>query len=259
MQPFKKILASLGVGTAKIDTQLHTAEIRLGEPLHGQLIVTGGSVAQHINDIYIIVKTKYRKLGLDTAYFTNGTVCHFKVVEAFTIESGETKHIPFSLTLPLYTPVTDHLSVLWLQTHLDIQAAIDQEDEDYLIVTPFPFMQSVLSSIESIGFQKQEVVCEDSSLEGMLPFDTGFYQVFRFIPTTDTFKNIHHINIVLNPLSLEELEITFEIHRTPHNAFETMKEQLGLDVLTTNITVTQQQVHSLKQLLTEHILNITTT
>lgn len=253
MQPFKTILASLGVGTAKIDTQLNTTEIRLGDPLHGQLIVTGGSVAQHINDIYITVKTKYRKLGLDAPYFTNGTVCHFKLTEAFTIEAGETKHIPFSFTLPLYTPVTDQLSVLWIQTHLDIKAAIDQDDEDYLVVTPFPFMQSILSSIESIGFQKQEVVCEDGSLEGMLPFDTGFYQLFHFTPETEPFTSIHHINVVFNPLSLEEIDIMFEIHRTPHNVLETMKEELGLNTIKTTLTVKQQQIHQLQQLLTNHI------
>lgn len=257
MQPFKQLLASIGVGAAKIDTQLETLEVRLGDTLKGQLVITGGAVTQEIDNIYIHVKTKYKKQGLDTAYYANGTVCHFQVTEAFSINAEETKIIPFEISLPLYTPITDGLSVLWLKTELEIHHALDQDDEDYLTVTPLPIMQSLLNNIEAIGFEKQEVGNEDGSLEGMLPFDTGFYQVFRFTPTQAPFVDkIEHVNVVLNPLTVDEIEVLFDVYHKPHNLLETVKEEFGFDLQKLKLNITQEQAPTLKELLMEQLSSL---
>lgn len=254
MQPFKKLLASIGVGAATIDTQLETLEVRSGDVLKGQLVVSGGAVAQKIDDIYITVKAKYRKQGLDSAYFSNGTVCHCRVSESFTIGAGETKIVPFAVSIPLYTPITDGLSLLWLQTDLEIHLSKDAEDEDYLIVKPLPIMQSVLQTIEEIGFETLEVVCEDGTLEGMLPFDTGFYQVFRFVPTKEQFKNkIDELDVVFNLITQTETEVTIEINQHTTKLLDTLKEELGLETQKIKLTIAEPQIHTLKQLLTDQL------
>lgn len=255
MQPFKKLKASIGIGTAKIDTQLETLEVQLGDSLKGQLQVTGGEVSQEIDDIYIAVKTQYKKPSLESAYYTDGTVCQFKLSDSFTIDAGETKNIPFSISLPLYTPITKGISVLWLKTELAIHHSVHQEDEDYLVVTPLPLMQSVLDSLAAIGFEIQEVGCENGSLAGIWPWDTEFYQVFRFIPTKEIFGGkIDHINVVFNPLSEDEIKVVLEVNQKSDNLLSTIKDELGLDVSKIHLAVQKAKVPSLEQILTDSLL-----
>lgn len=254
MQPFKQLLATIGVGAAKIDTQLETLEVQVGHSLQGQFVVTGGTVDQQIDDIYISIKAKYKKQGLDSAYYTNGTVGHFKVCDSFTIHAGETKHIPFVIQLPLHTPVTDGYSVLWLKTALDIHHAVHQEDEDYLIVTPLPLMQTILNTLSEVGFEKIEVGCEDGTLEGMLPVDSGFYQVFRFKPISEKFVDIiDHLNIVFNVQSEDKVDVIVEIHKKSDGLLNTVKEELGLDSKKVTLYVTSSQTQSLSQDLINHL------
>ena len=255
MQPFKKFLASIGVGTAKIDTQLETMEVQLGGQLKGNLVVTGGEVDQEIDDIYLAIKTKYKKPNLETVYYTDGTVCEFKLTEGFTIGAGETKSIPFAVTLPLYTPITEGLSVLWVKTELAIHHSASQEDEDFLIVKPLSLMQDILDSLASIGFENQEVGCENGSLVGTLPWDTGFYQVFRFLPTTEPLKDkVEHLNVVFNPLSEDEIEVVLGIYHKPDTFLDSIKDELGLDIAKIHLNIKKEQVDSLDTILLDSIL-----
>lgn len=257
MQPFKQLLASVGVGSAKIDTQLETLEVQLGDVLKGQLVITGGTVDQDIDDVYISIKAKYKKQGLDSAYYTNGTVSQFKVCERFTIHTSETKRIPFTIQIPLYTPVTDGYSVLWLKTELNIHHAVHQEDEDYLIVSPLPLMQTILNTVTEIGFEKMEVGCEDGTLEGMLPVDSGFYQVFRFKPIAENFSaTMDHLNIVFNTLSENEIDVMMALHKKSDSLMDTIKEELGLDTITTAFRAESSKIQSLQQDLTNHLTTI---
>lgn len=46
---FKQLLASVGIGASKIDTQLQSNQCAPGGRLQGQIQIQGGAVAQQIN------------------------------------------------------------------------------------------------------------------------------------------------------------------------------------------------------------------
>lgn len=53
MSFFKKALASIGVGNAKIDARLEKEDWKQGEEVRGEVVLVGGSVEQQIEEIYM--------------------------------------------------------------------------------------------------------------------------------------------------------------------------------------------------------------
>ncbi|MCL6615609.1 MAG: sporulation protein, partial [Anoxybacillus ayderensis] len=58
---FNKVLASIGIGAAKVDTKLHESHLLLGESVTGVVEVTGGNIDQQIDDIYLSLCATYTK------------------------------------------------------------------------------------------------------------------------------------------------------------------------------------------------------
>ena len=52
---FRKILASVGIGKAKIDTILLNEQLVAGDSFDIEVVITGGDVEQHINGIDLAV------------------------------------------------------------------------------------------------------------------------------------------------------------------------------------------------------------
>ncbi|KPC97339.1 Sporulation-control protein spo0M [Geobacillus sp. BCO2] len=56
---FKKLLSSIGIGSATVDTKLVKAKYVQGETVEGVVEVRDGSVEQHIDEIYLALVTTY--------------------------------------------------------------------------------------------------------------------------------------------------------------------------------------------------------
>jgi sporulation-control protein len=52
---FGKVMASIGVGAAKVDTRLEKATYRQGEMIRGEVFVQGGQTPQFIDEIYLFL------------------------------------------------------------------------------------------------------------------------------------------------------------------------------------------------------------
>lgn len=61
MSLFKKMLASLGIGSAQVDARLEQDSLVPGEVVRGEVHITGGDVAQEIDEIYMYVITHYER------------------------------------------------------------------------------------------------------------------------------------------------------------------------------------------------------
>ena len=55
MSFFNKVLASVGIGSAKVDTKLETDVSTPGRQIKGVVEIQGGSTQQQINDVYLIL------------------------------------------------------------------------------------------------------------------------------------------------------------------------------------------------------------
>ena len=59
MSIFNKVLASVGIGAATVDTKLHKSVYNVNEKVTGIVEVVGGNIPQHIDTIYLIYRVQY--------------------------------------------------------------------------------------------------------------------------------------------------------------------------------------------------------
>ena len=57
MSFFNKMLASVGIGSAKVDTKLEKSSYEAGEQIKGEVEIYGGNVEQQVNAIYLTIYT----------------------------------------------------------------------------------------------------------------------------------------------------------------------------------------------------------
>lgn len=148
---FKKLMASFGVGAAKVNLVLDKEGYRIGEVVRGKVIVMGGNVAQDINTLdvdvlmRVIIKGKEVKRVLDTV----------PVARNFRLEAREVKEIPFEHLLPINYPIAKSSLSYFLITKMDIAQAMDTDDNDPLVVLPNKDMQMVFDALQILNFKEK--------------------------------------------------------------------------------------------------------
>ncbi|OZM56351.1 sporulation protein SpoOM [Lottiidibacillus patelloidae] len=247
MSFMKKMLSSIGIGSAKVDTQLHQAEMRAGETITGDVVITGGNVEQEVSSIYLAVMTTYEKEVDDNKVTNHATVDKFKVSEEFIIQANETKTIPFEITLPSDTPITIGNCKVWLQTGLDIKNAVDPSDRDYVRVLPNIMAEKVLDAIESLGFTIRKVKNEEApyKLRKRLPF----VQEFEFYPTSGSFRGKLDELEAIFFFSNTNCELLLEIDRKAKGIGGFLSEMLDTDETIVKLSFTNEDVNEVKNII----------
>ena len=253
MSFFDKVFASVGIGSAAVDTKLERDSYMPGETVKGVVEIRGGKVEQQVDDIYLALNTTYLKESDDKKYTVTATIDRFRITSPFVIGKNERKEIPFSFQLPLDTPLSIGKSKIWVTTGLDIKNAVDPGDKDYLQVVPNPLMNAVFSAIDSLGFRLREADCEQAPrhLRGRLPF----VQEFEYVPTSGPFRGrLDELELVFRPAGNNGLELLLQVDRRARGLGGLFAEAAGMDETNVRLTVTaadipnlQQQIHSVIQ------------
>jgi len=233
MSFFNKVLASVGIGAATVDTKLERDQVVPGEEIQGIIEIHGGNVEQQIGDIFLALNTQYIKETDNSKHYVTATIERIQLASAFSLAASERKEIPFSFQLPLDTPVTVGKTKVWVTTGLDIKNAVDPSDKDFLNVKPNHLLDGVLNSISSLGFRLREVECEQASyrLRGRLPF----IQEFEFVPTSGAFRgHLDELELVFLPSSAFSADLRFQIDRKARGLGGFLSEAMEMDE--TNIT-----------------------
>lgn len=206
MSFFKKVLASAGIGSAKIDTKLNNYEVMIGDSISGVIEITGGNVSQEIHDIHLELRTSVKN---DENYI-NVVISRFKVFDRFIIDKGEFKSIPFNFKIPLNTPITKGKIKVWIHTDLGIENGVDSYDIDYLNITGLPLMNTILKTITSIGFRLKGSDCEYSRYHAPL----NFFQEFEYSATkAPYYGRLDELEIILKPINENCIEVFMEVDR----------------------------------------------
>jgi sporulation-control protein len=87
----KKLLSSIGVGSASVDTILADDEVQPGEQVDLTVEIEGSTSQQEIEGIYFLFETKCRS---DEGGYETETIEETKAVESFTIDPGERREFP---------------------------------------------------------------------------------------------------------------------------------------------------------------------
>lgn len=150
----KKVLASIGIGNATVDTVLESTSVSPGETVGARIEVEGGDAEQEVGAVRLELETRY--LTEDDGY-RDADIRTYTLSEGFTVEPGEERTIETELAVPYETPLTLGGTDVWVETELDISLAVDPEDRDPLEVRPTPRMRAAFDAMESLGFTLREV------------------------------------------------------------------------------------------------------
>src|SRR3712207_5518041 len=85
---FGRLLSSIGVGAATVDTRLERDELIPGEEVRGVVDVKGGSAEQEVNGIRLEVQTHYKRESEDQSVKETATIERFPVSGQRTIAAN---------------------------------------------------------------------------------------------------------------------------------------------------------------------------
>jgi len=222
---FKKLLASVGIGAARVDARLSQDSLVPGDQVTGDIHLTGGEVAQEIDEIYMYVITHYEREDNQKKGREECVLAKHRLTEKIVLHPNETIALPFSFTLPYQTPLTMGRQPVYLRTGLDIKMAMDPGDSDFIDVRPHPYMEKVLDAIQSIGFQLYKVDCEYNRYLGR---EYPFVQAFEFRPVGILRGRVEELDVFF---FLEEtgLEIFFEVDRRARGYLRAQEHAFDLE------------------------------
>lgn len=157
----KNILASIGIGKAKVDTILLESQLTAGGSFNIEIVITGGDVEQYLNGIELAVmaeaKAEAEINDSEVKYNKSVVLQHWQHPLDLTIEPGQTISQQVELTLHPEIPATQifgqQIGKVWLQTGLDIKNGIDGSDKDPLVILPSPTQMAVLEVVETSGYR----------------------------------------------------------------------------------------------------------
>ena len=196
---FKRLLASLGVGGPTVDTVLDPGAARPGGTLSGQVHLKGGDADFDID--HITLELVARVEAEHDEGESEGVVAfdRFTVGGGFRLAAGEQRSVPFGVTLPWETPITELYGqplgiVLGVRTELAVAGAKDKGDLDQLSVAPLPAQEAILEALGELGFGFRSADLEYGRIGGtgqQLPF----YQEIELTPAPQYADRVNELEV----------------------------------------------------------------
>lgn len=238
MSLFNKVLASVGIGGAKVDTKLHKSTYTLNENITGVVEIIGGSTEQQIDAIYLSLHTNFIREIDDKKINDQAVLHHYKLNEPFTIQADEKRQIPFSFALPPVVPITTGNSRVWIQTGLDIKNAVDPKDKDFIEIQPTRLANGVLTAIQNMGFRLRKV--DNEQAPSYLRRQTPIAQEFEFTPTNSTYRRyLDELEVVFVQQSPNSIEILLQVDRRARGLGGFLSEAFDMDESFIRLTLSE--------------------
>lgn len=196
---FKRLLGSLGVGGPTVDTVLDPGPARPGGALTGQIHLEGGQADFDIEHLTLELVARVEAEHAEGE--SEGVVAfeRFTVGGGFRLAAGQRHSVPFSVTLPWETPVTELHGqqlgiVLGVRTELAVAGAKDKGDLDPLGIAPLPVQEAILEAFGQLGFGFRSADLEYGHIAGTgqrLPF----YQEIELTPAPQYAQQVDEIEV----------------------------------------------------------------
>ncbi|MBO8156376.1 MAG: sporulation protein [Bacillaceae bacterium] len=248
---FKKILASIGIGNAEVDTQLEKDRYMPGEEVKGKVLIKGGNTEQNIDRIQLFIMTEAVRETDDSKVYESVMIKQYTIGEAFKIGAGEERVYDFSFNLPAHTPPTLGKTKIWVQTGLDVPNAVDPNDQDFIQVDPHPYMETVLTAVTDVlGFHLRKVEMEYSKRY-------NYVQEFEFTPMKDFRGDLDELEILFF-MKDNGLDLVMQVDRRAKGLGGLFAEALEMDESFVKIQFSQTELNQGKHAVAEKLKNIIT-
>lgn len=215
--PFKKLLASLGVGSAEVETVLDDPDVTPGTTLQGVVHIKGGNVQQEIEQLDVALVAKAEVETGDGEHDQHIPFHAQALTGKFTLQPGQKVSTPFSLQVPWETPITVAYGarlrgmLVGVATQLEIEHGVDSTDIDPIVVRPLPPQERILEALYVLGFQLHRADVETGQV-----LNTGqtlpFYQEIEFYPPAQYRHGINEVEVTFFA-SASRLEVVLELDK----------------------------------------------
>lgn len=169
----KELMATIGIGSAKVSLEVASHEVEIGGILHGTIQIKGGSVEQLVNKTYI-------NLVLTSAYGSGSnirdlkrTILSIPVAGKMTLSPEQEVSIPVQFKIPQNLPISKGRTKYYLLAGLDINQAINPKDSVSVTILPNNYMNMLFEAFSILGFKEKPGFGDYA----------GMYQEFEYIPT----------------------------------------------------------------------------
>ncbi len=220
---FNKLLASIGIGSAKVDLVLNQEHLVMGEPIHGTIKIRGGKVAQEIEGLSVELRLSSRFQKDDQTIPVNETLAKVEVTrQKFIIQPNEYLEYPFHFICPMYLPVSSVTTRYYFRTSLEIDSGLDSHDRDYVTVYPTGLQKNFLDAFHALGFVHQ--------YEGYTGKRYGGRQIIKFQPTTWLRGQFDEVEFSYNPRDTQNcVSGFFELDKRTTGITGFIADKLDLD------------------------------
>lgn len=249
MSFFKRMLSSVGIGAASVDTVLFKDQFMQGETINGVVTIQGGDVEQQIDEIYVSIQTYYKGGSEETTKV--GTLNKHKLAQAFVIAPNEKREFPLSIHLPFHTPLTMGKTKIWLETGLDIKSAMDPSDQDHIRVVPSELLNALFVAIEQLGFHTRQIETQEAPYH--LRHMTHIAQQFEYVPYSGPFQGKLDEFEIVPVAESNQVTVFMEIDRRARDLGGLFAEMLDTDETRVQLTYGINDLPNLRDMLYEQI------
>jgi sporulation-control protein len=249
---FETVLASVGMGAAKIDLCLDRQLMKTREKITGQISVTGGKAEQKVEglSVYFMLQSVQAR----SASELNERIAVIDVFhEEFMLKPNEQRTFPFSFICPANIPASSINTKYYFDTNLEIKNAIDSHDRDFIKVLPDVRLQQFLTGFKQLGFKQ--------NWEGLITDEQGWSQLIQYHPTTYFYGVCSQISVYFqHNLENDTIEGVLEIeerHTHDYSALIDMFHQyetVRRFVLTADDLSSPEKAKGKLELLVKHML-----
>jgi sporulation-control protein len=220
MSMFRKVLSSIGIGSARVDLVLSESRYAAGEMIAGELKVEGGKVDQKIDQVYIklLLISRYKKDG--QMQQVSREFDHETITTGFEIAAGKKlQPIPVRYKLPEDIPISTSFTKYYLVTGLDVASAVDPTDSDLIEVLPGRRQAIVMQAIEEeLGFKRKPHTGEFN----------GRVQEFEYYPTDFMRGKLDELEVVYRPQP-DGVRLYLEIDKKARGLIGMLASDMDLD------------------------------
>lgn len=246
---FKKLLASVGIGSARVDTQLENDRLAPGEEVRGKVVIQGGSTEQQIDRINLFVMTEALRERDDRKFYEKVTLGSFVVGNSFTIRAGETREVDFRFELPVHTPPTLGRTRIWVQTGLDVPSAVDPTDRDFIDVKPHPYMNTVLDALTNVlGFHLRKVEMEYSRRY-------KYVQEFEFYPSPEFRRDLDELEAMFF-MQPDRVDVVLQVDRRAKGLGGLFAEAMDMDESFVRVSFTNSDIARGSSYVAQQLRNV---
>lgn len=230
---FRKVLASIGIGAARVDLAIPKARFSAGETINGQLRIEGGMIDQRVDNIYLrLLLTSSFKKG-DHMQSVTREFASASVAEGFEAKAGSRmQNLPISFKIPEDIPVSAYATRYFLVTGLDIASALDPKDTDEIEILPGTRQAVVMQAIEKqLGFRRKPRTGEYN----------GRFQEFEYRPANFMFGKLDELEVVYQ-VERDGVRLFMQIDKKARGLFGMIAEEWDLDERHVSLFVPNAQI-----------------